>query len=288
MAKNSRQLLSTLADEVSGLEEIASRIQEVESDEEANSIARTLGNAYAEWLARALVILPSDMLSAFEFEYKGDFFRSRIKKFIEEPRAPAMEFPDMPENFKATMSPWLHPYSGSFRGPLMTQKQILLNSHARLGIASETIEALDLLEGVTRNLPYSIELLKREHKSGSLSFSDEYDLQRLLHAVLHLSFADVRPEDFTPSRGGANSRIDFILPEVRIAVEAKMTRDGLAARRLGEELAVDILRYQAHPDAAALFAIIYDPSRRVSNPVGFERDLLSNSDDFPVRVVVFH
>jgi hypothetical protein len=48
------------------------------------------------------------------------------------------------------------------------------------------------------------------------------------------------------------------------------------------------LRYRGHPDVSALICVIYDPDRRVSNPIGFERDISRNSDDFPVRAVICH
>ncbi|MCW5199994.1 DUF2321 domain-containing protein, partial [Desulfobulbus sp. F1] len=38
---------------------------------------------------------------------------------------------------------------------------------------------------------------------------DEYDLQDLLHALLHLFFDDVRAEECTPSYAGKAARMDF-------------------------------------------------------------------------------
>ncbi|MFS2090330.1 hypothetical protein [Paenarthrobacter nicotinovorans] len=76
-----------------------------------------------------------------------------------------------------------------------------------------------------------------------------------------------------PSRAGANSRVDFVLPEVGVIVETKMTRESMSAKKLGEELLVDLGRYPAHPNCEAIVAYVYDPDKRLQNPRGIERDL---------------
>lgn len=278
--------LSELADEAVGLEEIAKKVQEV-SEEESEVLTTQLEIAYGKWYAQALTVLPEDLTESFESEFNGNIFQPKIKSFIQEPRKPN-PLPNMSPELAAAMGPWAHAYTRCFRGPLMTQKQIILNAIARSGIAADTVDALEVLERGCRNLPQVFSILRRNHKSGTLSFADEYDVQRVLNALLAFHFDDVRPEEFSPSRAGSNTRIDFILPEVRVAVEVKMTRRGLDARKLGDELAADILRYQAHPDVSALICVIYDPDRRVSNPVGFERDISRDSGDLPVRAVICH
>ncbi|MEU1324801.1 hypothetical protein ACIPM5_30155 [Streptomyces microflavus] len=280
------QKLSELADEAVNLEDIAKKIQEV-SEEDSRAFTAQLEGAYGKWYARALTILPDSSVEAFESEFNGNFFQPKIKGFIQEPRKLSMPL-DLPPELASSMGPWAHPYTRCFRGPLMAQKQIILNAIARSGVATDTVDALDMLESSCRNLSQVISILRQDHKSGALTLSDEYDVQRLLHALLSFHFDDVRPEDSSPSHAGSNTRIDFILPDVRVAVEVKMTRRGLNAKKLGDELAADILRYRAHPKHSALFCVIYDPERRVSNPVGFERDLNQSSDDFPVRAVVCH
>jgi hypothetical protein len=37
---------------------------------------------------------------------------------------------------------------------------------------------------------------------------------------------------------------------------------------------------------SSLFAFVHDPDRKITNAAGFEADLYSDSDEFPVRVVV--
>jgi hypothetical protein len=129
----------------------------------------------------------------------------------------------------------------------------------------------------------------RDRQRGRQDFeiNDEYDVQDLVLAFLRLHFDDVRAEEWSPSYLGASTRIDFLLKQEGIVVETKMTREGLTARRLGEELAVDAARYRAHPDAGVLVCFIHDPEHRVTNPHGIETDLAQLSDDNLEIVAVF-
>jgi REase_DpnII-MboI len=108
---------------------------------------------------------------------------------------------------------------------------------------------------------------------------DEYDVQDLVHALLKIDFDDVRPEEFTPSSGGASSRMDFLLRDDTIVIETKKTRQGLDQRRAFEELVIDIARYAEHPRCRTLVCFIYDPEARIGNPAGLIRDLEARSTD---------
>lgn len=59
--------------------------------------------------------------------------------FTQEPRKPN-PLPDMPPELAAAVGPWAHAYTRCFRGPLMAQKQIILNAIARSGIAVATVD----------------------------------------------------------------------------------------------------------------------------------------------------
>ena len=72
---------------------------------------------------------------------------------------------------------------------------------------------------------FAIQLERRHAKRPSFSIDDEYDVQDLFHAILALHFDDVRAEEVTPSYAGNSSRVDFYLPDARLMVEVKMTRD---------------------------------------------------------------
>jgi len=120
----------------------------------------------------------------------------------------------------------------------------------------------------------------------TLSVEDEYDVQDLLHALLCLDFDDIRPEEWTPSYAGAHSRVDFLLKQEQIVIEAKKTRQGLSAKEVGEQLIVDIKRYQAHPDCQMLLCFVYDPEGSIANPRGIENDLNGHHNALEVKVII--
>jgi hypothetical protein len=140
---------------------------------------------------------------------------------------------------------------------------------------------------ICERIPLIIRQLRERHDSRDAhDVQDEYDLQDLLHALLHLFFDDVRPEEYTPSYAGKAARMDFFLKDESIVIEAKMTRKGLGAKELGDELIIDIARYQAHSGCKMLFCLVYDPEHRVKNPRGIEADLSQQDNDFQVKVFV--
>ncbi len=96
-------------------------------------------------------------------------------------------------------------------------------------------------------------------------------MQDLLHSLLRLHFDDIRPEEWTPSYGGGASRMDFLLKDERIVIEAKMARANHAAKEISEELIIDAARYKTHPDCKTLVCLVYDPNY-IKNPRGVERD----------------
>ena len=130
------------------------------------------------------------------------------------------------------------------------------------------------------------QIQSRHAKRPTLVVKDEYDVQDLLHALLTVFFDDVRPEEWAPSHAGAPSRMDYLLPEFETAVEAKMTRPTLKARELGEELIIDIAKYQRHPGCRKLFCVVYDPDEHISNPRGLEADLSGQNGKISVRVMI--
>jgi len=64
----------------------------------------------------------------------------------------------------------------------------------------------ELLMILVRGLPRAMHPLTHRRKDAQpLSFSSEYDVQDLLHALLRPWVADIRPEEFTPSYAGSRS-----------------------------------------------------------------------------------
>jgi hypothetical protein len=116
--------------------------------------------------------------------------------------------------------------------------------------------------------------------------TDEYDVQDLLGALLKLHFEDVRPEEWTPGYAGHSSRIDFVLKAFGIVVEVKMTRKNLGQKEVVNQLATDILRYQAYPDCKTLLCFVYDPDGYCNNPTVLQNDLTKKHGAIDVVAMV--
>ncbi|WP_375743020.1 hypothetical protein NR800_31295 [Corallococcus interemptor] len=147
--------------------------------------------------------------------------------------------------------------------------------------------ALEKLEVILQRFHrVALRLRQRHDDRPTLNITDEYDVQDLLHALLLVSFSDVRDEETGPSHAGGRPRFDFLLKEEQIVIEVKKTRQNLSIRDLNDELIADIARYQAHPDCKTLVCFVYDPDHRIPNVAGFIRDLERTASIMPVRVVV--
>jgi hypothetical protein len=135
---------------------------------------------------------------------------------------------------------------------------------------------------------YSVVLQMRERhdQRPTLDVSDEYDVQDLLHALLHLYFDDIRPEEWTPSCAGKSSRVDFLLRNEAIVVEVKKTRLGLGAKEVGDQLLLDIARYEKMDTCKTLVCLVYDPENRITNPGGLQADLSGQKGNLVVEVLV--
>lgn len=129
--------------------------------------------------------------------------------------------------------------------------------------------------------------LKRRHTNKpTIELENEYDVQDLLHALLRLHFEDVRPEEWTPSYAGNSNRMDFLLNNEEIAIEVKMTRKGLEDKEVGEQLIIDIAKYQIHPKCKTLYCFVYDPDGRIRNPRGLEQDLQQTKSEIKIKAYI--
>jgi len=150
------------------------------------------------------------------------------------------------------------------------------------GAGETTARLVQLL----RRFPLMVrELQRRRTGREPMRVNDEYDVQYLLGGVLNLHFEEVLAEQWTPSYGGTQARIDFLLRAERTAVEAKMTRNGLGQREVIEQLVIDRDYYRTHPDCDRLVCLVYDPELRIAQPLSVERDL-SVETPLPTVVVV--
>ena len=132
----------------------------------------------------------------------------------------------------------------------------------------------DLLVILLRGLRRAMHPLTHRRKGAQqLTFSNEYDVQDMLHALLRPWVNDIRPEEFTPSYAGASTRMDFLLPTHSVVVELKFVRDRTHAKRIGDELIIDIEHYRVHPQCKTLWCVVYDPDHLLTNAEGLRTDL---------------
>lgn len=281
--------IDALVEQMAELVELASQVQASDDDELALQLAKQLDQSYQAWYKQSLAVLPDDLREGFRFEFLGDWRRNRIKHFLNEPRKPSVAYASYTEDFIRTFSPsiWQYPFGDVFRGPFTSQKSILLEARARYGLNSEMLEALEQLDHICRRLPIAFAIMGRkvQNRTG-LKVADEYDVQRILHAICATIFEEVEDEDPTPKMAAGSSRLDFLLRRERVAVETKMLGDNLTLPKLRDDLSKDIVYFRAHQNAGSLFIFAYDPGRKILSPAGFEAAFHSDSDDFPVRIVV--
>jgi hypothetical protein len=146
---------------------------------------------------------------------------------------------------------------------------------------------IKLIEKVCNRFHLVAKQLRDRHNTReTLDIDDEYDVQDLLHSLLHIFFDDIRPEEWTPSYAGKSARMDFLLKNDHIVIEVKKTRKNLNAKEVGSELIEDIARYKEQPDCKTLICFVYDPEGRIANPRGIENDLSQNNDELVVKVLI--
>lgn len=156
-----------------------------------------------------------------------------------------------------------------------------------IGTSSDTKNPIEVVQNICDRF-HLVARQIRERYDGreTIDIQDEYDVQNLFHALLHLHFEDIRPEEWSPSNAGKSTRVDFLLKQERIVVEIKKTRKGLSAKEIGSQLIEDIHRYNSHPDCEALICFVYDPDGRIANPRGLESDLNKNTEELIVYVYI--
>lgn len=151
-----------------------------------------------------------------------------------------------------------------------------------------SVSEIDIIEKILINFHRCYrQLLIRHGQRSTINIVDEYDVQDLLHALFKSYFDDVRAEVSTAQYAGSNSRIDFILNEHDIAIEVKKTRQSLKDKEIGEELLIDIARYQqSYPKIKILICFVYDPEGLIINPIGLESDLNNTPSNIKIKTII--
>lgn len=153
--------------------------------------------------------------------------------------------------------------------------------------SSANSQRLTNLERLFRRFHNIARQLKQRHENRpTLLIKDEYDMQDLLNAVLRGLYDDIRTEEYCPSYAGSSSRMDFLLKQEQIVIETKMASEKVRDKQIGEQLIVDIKRYQGHPDCKRLICFVYDPFGCLKNPLSLEADLSGIHDGLEVKVII--
>lgn len=148
-------------------------------------------------------------------------------------------------------------------------------------------DALETLRTLCARFHAVARQLRIRHDSrATLEVEDEYDVQDLLCALLHLHFGQVDSEDWCPGDGSETGRRSFHLHHKRVTVAAKKTRAGVTARDLAEQVKRESARHSVRGDCRLFLCFIYDPEGRIGNPRGFESDLTTVSDSYTLEVIV--
>jgi len=284
---SSEARLAALTPHIPALEESARRLQaDTAAPADQDAIER-LRDDYLQWYAQCLIVVPQPLQAKFRDFYEGGAVIKRIKQFLE---APTQRNPLVVNDPTVALNPlipyWLNPVETTLVPSLLGQRQVLEEAleSERSGLG-ET--AAYVVEAVCRRLPLSVRSMQRRYADRPpIMIADEYDVQDLLRTILVAMFDDVRSEEWTPSYAGGSSRMDFLLKREQVVIETKMTRPGHDARSIRDELAVDLLRYQAHPDCKILVCLVYDPKGLIDNPRGFEQDVTGPQGNLTVRVAV--
>lgn len=143
-----------------------------------------------------------------------------------------------------------------------------------------------LLRLLSRFHVYAKELQAQPRAGHSAwKITDEYDVQHALCALLRTHFDNVKSEETTPSHAGSSSRVDFLLVNERMGVEAKMMRDSLSERKLGEQLLLDVVHFPRHPQCESLIFLIYDPAHMIRSPVSLRIEIIEAARGFPIDVL---
>jgi REase_DpnII-MboI len=167
-------------------------------------------------------------------------------------------------------------------GSLQTQTSV-----GMVEFASERLDAVATVLGIGSRFRYVERSLLRRHGGRStIKITDEYDAQDLFRALLKIFFDDVRDEVWTPSYAGKSSRVDFVLPDFKLAVELKSTRATLNAASVGDQLIVDRDRYAKETSTNHLMCLVFDYDGNLENPRGMERDLERDATQEGLAVTV--
>lgn len=136
----------------------------------------------------------------------------------------------------------------------------------------------ELIRDLLVNFPNAVRKITTGRRKNHPHFDikDEYDVQDILYVIIKSIFPEMKDEDAIAKVGGKATRIDFILREDGILIEAKMIKEKDANEiNFIEELKIDFESYHQCPWIKKLFCFVYDPYKKTKDIANFN-DLNGN------------
>lgn len=124
----------------------------------------------------------------------------------------------------------------------------------------------------------------QEERLKEIKVGNEYDLQRMLYAILLPLFPTARTE-VNSDNGYGGMRFDIFLDEYDVVIELKCTNEKMKEKKLTEELGADAFHYRTK----TIFMFIYDKNSVIMNPAAFQKAFQREyeKDGKTVRAFVF-
>lgn len=174
------------------------------------------------------------------------------------------------------------------------QLQILLEDveKALLNIKYINKSAEEVVRDILNNFSNAIQKIIKNRRKDHPNFEikDEYDVQDILYVILKSVFPNLREEDAIPKVGSKTTKIDLIIREERILVEAKMIKEKDSNEtHFIEQLKADFESYHECKWLGKLFCFVYDPykkTRDISNFHDLNGERTKGEHNFNVEVIV--
>jgi REase_DpnII-MboI len=204
-----------------------------------------------------------------------------------EPAAPPEGMAKALELVLAGVAPKQTQPSDSGKGHAVASAEPRVIPSPRPPEARSPLDALGFIRMLcTRFHAVARELRQRSENRLPFDVEDEHDVRDMVRALVCVMFEDFRTEEWTPPYAGGASRADLVLKGERIVIVVKKTRQGLGAKEIADQMAIDLQRFSTHSDCQTLFCFIYDPEGRLVNPRRLEAELTQVSDGRTVEVLI--
>jgi len=154
--------------------------------------------------------------------------------------------------------------------------------------------AEELVRSILYNFGNSVNKIIKGRRQGHPDFEikDEYDVQDVLYVILKSVFPNLRDEDAIAKVGAKSTKIDLIIREEGLLIEAKMMKQNDSNEtKFIEELKIDFESYHECKWLKKLFCFVYDPlkkTRDISNFNDLNGKRIKNGHEFEVEVIVIN